>query len=243
MSDVLPRHPVAGYVLAGGLSTRMGTEKALLPLAGKPLIEHAVTKLRRLCTEVFILSSNPALAAFAPLVPDLHPRCGPLGGIEAALAHSPHDWVFTLPVDLPFLPTGFLDDWVRQITNPHSRRNFRVAMFRVFGRPQPTLLLIHRDAAPMIAGAVARGEFKLLPALEHAAAQLAPPGAPAYDRLPYTLPVDEHLRWTGSAEPHPGPQWRAPTPAQLAAQSLWFANLNTPEDLALAQTHLSALDT
>jgi molybdopterin-guanine dinucleotide biosynthesis protein A len=234
---------MSGYVLAGGLSTRMGADKSLLPLAGKPLIEHAVTKLRRICSDVAILSSNPALNAYAPLVPDLHPGCGPLGGIEAALAHSPYDWILTLPVDLPFVPTGLLDRWVRQVTNRHSRRKFRVAMFRVFGRPQPTLLLIHRDAAPLIADAVARREFKLLPALEHVAAQLAQQDAPVYETVPYILPVDEHLRWIGSSEPHPGPQWRVPTPAQLAAQSLWFANLNTPEDFALAQAHLAALDT
>jgi hypothetical protein len=59
--------PVAGYVLAGGRSSRMGTDKALLELAGKPLIEHAVAKLRRICANVAILGSNPALAQLEAL--------------------------------------------------------------------------------------------------------------------------------------------------------------------------------
>src|ERR1039457_2185492 len=88
--------PISGYVLAGGRSSRMGTDKALLQLAGKPLIAHAVAKLRRICADVHILGSKPALAAFAPLVPDLHPNCGPVGGMEAALAHSTQDWSLIL---------------------------------------------------------------------------------------------------------------------------------------------------
>ncbi|XWK49511.1 NTP transferase domain-containing protein [Tunturiibacter empetritectus] len=71
---------VGGYVLAGGKSSRMGRDKALLELAGKPLVRHAVTKLRRVCMDVRILSGNPELAAYAPIVADLHPGCGPMGG-------------------------------------------------------------------------------------------------------------------------------------------------------------------
>ena len=84
-----PRLPpeLGGYVLAGGRSSRMGTDKALLLLAGKPLIAHAVVKLGRLCQDVRVLSANSALAPYAPLVPDLHPDCGPIGGIEVALTH------------------------------------------------------------------------------------------------------------------------------------------------------------
>ena len=77
----MQRLPIAAYVLAGGRSSRMGQDKALLPLAGKPLVEHMVAKLRRISDEVSILSNNPELARFAPLVPDLRESCGPLGGI------------------------------------------------------------------------------------------------------------------------------------------------------------------
>ena len=78
---------VGAYVLAGGKSSRMGRDKALLELAGKPLVRHAVTKLRRVCEDVHILSGNMELAPYAPLVEDLHPGCGPIGGLEAAFEH------------------------------------------------------------------------------------------------------------------------------------------------------------
>jgi molybdenum cofactor guanylyltransferase len=239
--------PISAYVLAGGRSSRMGSDKALLRLGGRPLIAHAVGKLRRITPDVHILAgadgSNAALARYGPLVADLHPDTGPIGGIEAALAHTSSDWNLILPVDVPFIPTLFLARWV-QLTGRRQPMQIRVAMFSVFGVPQPTLLLIHRDAAPFLTLAIAREEYKLLPALETAARKLAPRSAKAYERVPYTLPIDENLRvndWN-IPPPHVEP-WQTLTSAQRAAQRLWFANLNTPEDFAEAEVHADALDT
>jgi molybdopterin-guanine dinucleotide biosynthesis protein A len=238
-----PRLPISAYVLAGGKSSRMGTDKALLQLAGKPLIAHAVAKLLRITHHVHILSSNPALADFAPLVPDLHPHSGPIGGIEAALAHTSSDWNLILPVDIPLIPTLFLTRWVQSIAQRRSAP-VRIAMFRVFGVPQPTLLLIHRDAAPFLTLAIARGEYKLHPALEIAARELAPPGARPDERVPYMLPTNENLQFDAWMMPPSNREpWQTLTPAQRAAQPLWFANLNTPEDFAEAEAHTAALDT
>lgn len=161
-----PDIPVGGAVLAGGKSSRMGRDKALVQLGGVTLIERAVETLRQVCTEVVILASNPALEIYGPLMPDLHPDCGPLGGIEAALAHSRFDWNLLLPVDMPFVPTPLLRGWIARVTR---RSNSRVAYFELAERPQPGLLLIRRDSLESIRASIARGEYKLLPAI-HAAA-------------------------------------------------------------------------
>jgi len=222
--------PISGYVLAGGRSSRMGTDKSLLRLAGKPLIQHAVTKLRRICADVNILSSNPALAAYGPLVRDLHANCGPLGGIGAALMHSSHEWNLFLPVDVPFLPIAVLQSWIAAILHPAETG--RVAMFTVDGRPQPAVCLLHKDIAPSIAAAVALSEFKLLPVLEASAAVLA---------LRRNQPLDQLLSVTPIEQIQP----RASdiTASQRGAIHLWFANLNTPEDFADALENVAALDT
>jgi molybdopterin-guanine dinucleotide biosynthesis protein A len=102
------------------------------------------------------------------------------------------------------------------------------------------LSLIHRDAARTIAGAVARGELKLLTVLEAAASELAPADAQPFERVPYMLSIDENLRF---ASGNPGHVWQVITPAQRSAQSLWFTNLNTPEDFVDAERHANALDT
>jgi molybdenum cofactor guanylyltransferase len=159
---------VGGYVLAGGASSRMGTDKALIELDGKPLIEHAVAKLREICTEVYILSSKAELAQYAPLVPDLRLGCGPLAGIEAALTHSTLGWNLLLPVDLPFVPVQYLRRWLERIT---SDSRAQVAYCEVDGKPHPALLLIRREMRPRITAALERGEHKLLAALEAAAGE------------------------------------------------------------------------
>jgi molybdopterin-guanine dinucleotide biosynthesis protein A len=221
----------------------MGTDKALLQLAGKSLIQHAVTKLRRLTPNVRILSSNAALASYAPLLPDIHPNTGPIGGLEAALLHTSTDWNLFLPVDMPFIPTVFLAEWVRSVTRGRPR-SIHVAFFSVFGRPQPALVLIRRDAGPILTLAIAREEYKLLPALEAAASELAPPDGRPRERIPFMLPIDEHLKFEGwTIPPRNAEPWKMLTPAQRSAQHLWFTNLNMPGDFAEAAAHADALDT
>ncbi len=146
----------------------MGQEKALLTLAGRPLVAHAVTKLDQLCVKVSILSSNPELAAYAPLVADVHPGCGPMSGIEAALLSAGQAWSLILPVDLPFPPAAFLESWIVAVLATTAR----LALFVVGGRPQPTLLLIHRDLRPYLTEALDAGRFRLYPELAAAAQAL-----------------------------------------------------------------------
>jgi molybdopterin-guanine dinucleotide biosynthesis protein A len=231
---------VGGYVLAGGKSSRMGRDKALLELAGKPLVRHAVKKLRRVCMDVRILSGNPELAAYAPIVADLHPGCGPMGGMEAALAHSVFEWNLFLPVDMPFLPSAFLLGWLRTWLLEDKSRGVRVRMFTVDGRPQPGFCLLHKDVKPFLSAAIERGEFKLLPVFEEAGRELAlrqgiPPG-----RGLWKLPMTGFRATRGRGQEE---DWCFTTEAQQSAKHLWFANLNTPEEFAEAERHVDALDT
>lgn len=109
-----PHPPTLGVVLAGGLSRRMGgTDKALLPLAGRPLVQHATERLAPQCESV-ILNANGDPFRFSsmtlPIVPDSIPdHPGPLAGILAALEWSVTQgpdiaWVVSAPADTPFIP-------------------------------------------------------------------------------------------------------------------------------------------
>jgi molybdopterin-guanine dinucleotide biosynthesis protein A len=226
--------PIGGYVLAGGRSSRMGTDKALLQLAGKPLIAHAVAKLRGLCAEVTILGANPALAAYAPLLGDTHPGCGPIGGMEAALKHSPHAWCLFLAVDMPFLPGAFMQSWMARWAQEEDDAA-RIRLFTADARPQPGFCLLHRDVLPFLSEGILRGDFKLMRVFDGAARELALRNGVATESVLWSRPfnLEERSLLPGMNEI---------ASAQLAARPLWFANLNTPEDFAVAEEHLAALD-
>jgi molybdopterin-guanine dinucleotide biosynthesis protein A len=101
----------SAVILAGGASTRMGRDKAWLELDGQPLIAHAVAKVRQLrIADVFI--SGVATADYSelkcPVLHDLEPGFGPLGGIERALHVCRTPLLLVLAVDLPGMTASFL---------------------------------------------------------------------------------------------------------------------------------------
>lgn len=102
----------AGFVLAGGRSSRMGRNKALIEFAGKPLVAHALGILHQAGIPAMIAGAAPSarasLVAYAPVVDDLEPGLGPLAGVCAALAAASSRFVVFLPVDLPLLPPSLI---------------------------------------------------------------------------------------------------------------------------------------
>ena len=152
------------FVLAGGQSTRMGRDKALLELEGRPLIEIALEKLRALELTPRIVGSRPDLAAFAPVIPDLHPQSGPLGGIEAALVAGDTEQNLFLPVDLPWLPVSFL----RWMMDRVELTNALATIPRLQARPQPLCAIYRKDFLPHARVALAAGDAKVMRAVERA---------------------------------------------------------------------------
>ena len=99
---------ITAFILAGGRSARMGSDKAFLQLAGRSLLAHALDLARAVTPDLRIVGDPEKFAPFATVVPDLYPARGPLGGIHAALSNSATDLNLILAVDLPFLEPRFL---------------------------------------------------------------------------------------------------------------------------------------
>lgn len=119
---------IIGVILAGGRSQRMGgRDKALLPLAGRPLIAHVIARLAPQVDALAINSNAPA-AGFAawglPVLADqLCGYRGPLAGLHAAWRAYPDTAVVTVAVDLPFLPR----DLVARLRQGWDQRRCRYA--------------------------------------------------------------------------------------------------------------------
>lgn len=98
-------------ILAGGKSSRMGTDKSFVPLLGRPLIEHVIARVSGLGQgETVLITNRPDDYAHLklPMFADVIPDKGSLGGIYTALSHSPGDYVVALACDMPFLNPDLL---------------------------------------------------------------------------------------------------------------------------------------
>jgi molybdopterin-guanine dinucleotide biosynthesis protein A len=202
-----------GFVLAGGRSTRMGQDKALLSLAGRSLLDLALDKLGvlPLAGAPRIAAARSDLSAHAEVITDLHPGCGPLSGIEAALAASARPRNVFLPVDLPLLPPRFLL-WMLERA---AITGALVTVPRFNGRPQPLCAVYHRDLLGHITASLRAGDHKVMVAVTAAAHAQSP--AHNIDIFDVELVASTHAQMPAFS---PLPLYR------------WFHNCNTPEDMA-----------
>ncbi len=104
---------VTAVILAGGRAQRFGgIDKALLPLAGRPLLQHILTTLRPQVGAV-LLNSNRAAADYdlfaLPVIADtVAQQPGPLAGLISGLQSAATEWVLTVPCDTPCLPADLV---------------------------------------------------------------------------------------------------------------------------------------
>lgn len=95
---------VEGFILVGGASSRMGTDKARLKLGGQEFVERIAAALRNITELVSLVGSKGAGAAWnLPNVPDVYPGWGALGGLHAALSAARAPWAAVVACDLPFV--------------------------------------------------------------------------------------------------------------------------------------------
>ncbi|MQB00242.1 MAG: NTP transferase domain-containing protein [Actinobacteria bacterium] len=95
---------VCGVVLCGGQSKRMGREKALLNVRGRPLVVHVAQCLETFADPVILATGHSGRLGDLgyPEVDDIVPNAGPVSGIVAAMRASPHQLVAVLAADMPF---------------------------------------------------------------------------------------------------------------------------------------------
>lgn len=153
-----------GFVLVGGLSKRMGRDKALLPLGGVPMALLQARKLERVCGQVAFVGKEPGpLAALGfPFVADSASERAALHGLLAALEWSPETFTVVLAADVPRVPEALLAALLARLAASGA---FAVVPTDA-GYPQPLCAAWSRGALPALRLAVAAGEFSLRRAVE-----------------------------------------------------------------------------
>lgn len=211
MSEPSAPLPVHGFVLAGGKSSRMGRDKALLRFQGRPMVEIAVEKLRSFCANVSIAGNREDLAGFAPVVRETRVDVGPGAGIEAGLLACAQPWAMFLPVDAPLAPNSLLHSFAEAVLRK-AETNCVASFLLVNGERQPAFCMVKRTAAVDVADALDKGERSIA-------------------RLLYTVDKADG-GWLWVADVMEFVSTPSPETDQL---ELWFRNVNTPEELAEAE--------
>lgn len=137
---------LAGLVLCGGGSRRMGREKALLEVGGHPLVLHVAERVAKVADPVLLAPGSPGrLGPLGyPEVADVLPGAGPLAGLAAGLQASPHALLVVVAVDMPSASPHVL----ALLADLH-RGEHAVVPVTAAG-PQPLHALYARDALPIL---------------------------------------------------------------------------------------------
>lgn len=150
----------AGFVLAGGRSSRMGSDKAFLELSGRSLITIALEKAASVAHQIGIVGPRDRFQGLGvPIVEDVYRDAGPLGGIHAALSSSTAELNLIISVDTPFLDPGFL----RFIMEEANRTGAVVTSPRVRGRLEPLCSVYRRGFSATAETALRAGEHRIAP--------------------------------------------------------------------------------
>jgi len=152
-----PKSSSAGFILTGGKSSRMGTDKALVEFRGRTLLERALDTARRACDEVFIVGDSEKFASYGPVIDDVFPGCGPLAGIHAALSNSSAELHLVVAVDMPFVSGELLRFLVKVAAETHAS----VVVPRTSRGFQPLCAVYRRVFAAPAEEALRAGKYKI----------------------------------------------------------------------------------
>ncbi|HWC50838.1 MAG TPA: molybdenum cofactor guanylyltransferase [Nitrospira sp.] len=156
---------VTGVLLAGGKSRRMGQDKRFLSIGAETLYERSLTVLRSVFPHVLVViaQDSPPIESEAPVLRDLIPDCGSLGGLYTGLKQAGTEWVFAVACDMPFLNPATIRHFVG------VKRDADVVMAKLQNGLQPMHALYHTNCLPVMEKMISAGNLKLHRLADHPA--------------------------------------------------------------------------
>ncbi len=150
-----------GVVLAGGLSRRLGRDKAVVPIAGEPLIARVIRRLSQVTVKIVVVVNERQRASVLPLprsakaAVDAYPDSGSLGGIFTGLSAAETDWSVVVACDMPFINRELL------AAMQEEAAGFDAVVPVIDGRPEPTHAIYSKRCLRPIQSRLDRGELKI----------------------------------------------------------------------------------
>ena len=148
---------VAGVILAGGKSSRFGSNKALALHQGDALIQTIARRLAALFPETLLITNTPEEYGFLgwPMAKDLYPDCGPLAGIHAALRTVSQPRIFVCGCDMPLVNPDLIR-FLCELEGDHD-----IVLPWLDEGPEPLYAVYSKNALPIIEEQLAKKQYKI----------------------------------------------------------------------------------
>ena len=164
---MIERALITGLVLAGGRGSRMGgADKGLQPLHGRPLVQHAIERLRPQVGPLWVSANRnaPAYAALGvPVCADTVPgQPGPLAGLLAGLQQCTTPWLAAVPCDVPRFPVDLVARLAAGLQAAGAELAIAVTVDNGVQRAHPVFCLLPVTLRDDLAAALARDERRVL---------------------------------------------------------------------------------
>lgn len=154
---------ITGIILAGGKNSRMGTDKGLLKIDGKNIIERIIEELKKTVDEIIIISNQKKYDYLGfKVYNDIIKNCGPMGGIHTALTYSETKKNLIVSCDMPFLSKNIFDI----IVNSSSKCDIAIPEHDG-GKLEPLCAIYSKSCLDTFAKLIENEDWKLKNALKY----------------------------------------------------------------------------
>jgi molybdenum cofactor guanylyltransferase len=192
----------AGFVLAGGKSSRMGRDKALLPGLFRYVVDDVAESVRGAAGSISLVGDPHRYEQLGyPCIPDLRPGMGPLSGLETALANTQSNLNLVLACDMPAPDVGHL----RFLLGRAQESNHDcIATRDSAGKVHPLCAVYKAQSLPVVRRRLDAHQLSLMGALDELATE--------YVHVPWVVEnintPDDWLRWCSKERVNPPEAWQ-----------------------------------
>jgi molybdopterin-guanine dinucleotide biosynthesis protein A len=150
---------ISAYILCGGKSSRMQTEKGLVNFLDKPFIQWVIEAVKPVTQNIFLVTDNQSYSKFGyTLVPDVYKAKGPVGGIYSALNHSKNEYNLILSCDIPNISASIINRYL--VTNLSSDTD--VSFLSDDKNSYPLIAVYNKRVTPLFLEAIKMNKLKLV---------------------------------------------------------------------------------
>jgi len=149
---------VSGVILSGGKNSRFGSNKALIEINGKRIIDNLVANFKETFDEVIIVTNSPEEYLYLDtiLVSDIYKDCGSLGGLFSGLYYADNSYIFVSACDMPFVKNNIIKHLLLFIGK------YDVIVPKINGEYEPLFAIYSKKCLPFMERLIKNKDFKII---------------------------------------------------------------------------------